>query len=215
MAAIYNATDGGASSWSVTAFTSRSSSCKTARVTERGETMILKLVVLAVLLMLAGCTTIRTARVYQDGSGTVMEALVADDWSGSGEMRFVHFDGEKFTGNYTSISEGVYNTSLTGIVGVAGRNRSTLIPSISSSSSRTQYGLASLAGDRGTSVKCVYIASLISMFPAQANTTGVCKDSQERMYTIHYTLGGDGARFPDEKTKAPDETEKRVRTPQQ
>jgi hypothetical protein len=161
-------------------------------------------VLLWVALFISGCvTTIYPVKVYQEGSGNVMEGQFAHDWSGSGKVKFTHFDGERFTGDYTSVSPQVYYSTLTGVVGVAGQNNfATVVPSVGSSSTNVYYGVTSLAGDRGTSATCKYIGNLTGLF--SFNATGVCLDTKGRKYTMHLSSDG-GAQFPNdmkEKTES-------------
>lgn len=159
------------------------------------------IVLFGLILLSGGCgTEVYQGKLYQDGSSNVMIAETANDWTGRGAVRFTHFDGEKFRGEYSTVQEEVFSTSLTTIFGASGRTRMAAVaPSFGVSRSNLFYGISNLVGDQGSSARCVYLGAKHGWL--RFNVIGLCKDSKDRTYTSHMSTE-QGAQFPDEVAPA-------------
>jgi hypothetical protein len=146
---------------------------------------------LLLLPLIASCSSFATkenarivsVRIY--GNGQITRASLATNNSGRGEIWFSARDGEQFVGEYTTIAPEVYHQDLSVFVTRVGRTP--LVSThqgFSSTASNVQYGLASAAGDRGTTVVCKYIATA-SIWTWSASATGTCLDSLGKSYTFH------------------------------
>lgn len=141
------------------------------------------------------------ARFYGENGDTAIGRF-AFNWTGSGECSITHTDGEKFTGQYTTIAPELYTTELSILLGSVGRGGTfvALAPRFGTVSSNIQYGLISAVGDRGTTGVCKYIVTIRSLFSSPPFTfVGTCLDSKGRKYTMHS--------MPDAKFDEADEQE--------
>lgn len=161
-------------------------------------TMIRANICLSALLLLGSCSfatrenaSTLTVRMY--GNGQLNRGYLAWNSSGTGEIWFSSRDGERFTGEYTTIAPEIYHQDLSVFITRIGRT-----PFLStrqgfgSTTSNVQYGLASAAGDRGTTVVCKYIAT-VSMWTWGFSATGACLDSKGKNYTLHTSSSDSGS----------------------
>ena len=149
-----------------------------------------KLAIATLALLLAstpGCSTLLQAKVYQlNQGGGVMTAEFRVGSSGHGAAYFTHQDGEPFTGTYTSIGYSEYysGVGLT-LFNVGGTPVVGTTPSLATKSSSTQYGIATMMGNRGTLMECKYVTFIRNPLLLSANILGECKDSKSRDYRLH------------------------------
>jgi hypothetical protein len=141
-------------------------------------------------------------RLY--GNGQITRAQMAWNGSGRGEIWFSARDGEEFAGEYTTISPEVYSQDLSVFITRVGRT-----PFVSTrqgfgyTTSNIQYGLASAAGDRGTTVVCKYIVS-VGMWTFGFSATGACLDSKGKNYSVHASSDAtESASLKAAETRAP------------
>src|SRR5438034_3674475 len=155
-------------------------------------------IVFAILVVITACSfatrdSASTIEVRLYGDGQLNRGYMAWNSSGRGEIWFSSRDGEKFSGEYTTIAPEVYSQDLSVLIGRVGRTRIvTSRPSFSSATSNVQYGLASAVGDRGTTVACKYVA-MVSLWTWGFTATGSCLDSKGKNYTAHASSSDSGS----------------------
>jgi len=138
------------------------------------------------------------------GDGQINRGYFAWNGSGRGEIWFKAKDGENFAGEYTTIAPEVYHQDLSIFMTRIGRT-----PFVStrqgfgSTTSNIQYGLASAAGDHGTTIVCKYIVNL-SMWTWGFSGTGTCLDSKGKNYVLHASSSdSESASLREAEMKAP------------
>lgn len=142
------------------------------------------------LIMLVGCYTRRTARLYDLNTGSVLYIDYVDDNSGAGQVEIELPSGEILRGEFTYVQD--TTTNWGGIFGSIG-GTSTTYPTLQTTQSRRtgsalslgvsqgskNQGVAVMVGNQGTVIRCEFLSD--------GNTghgNGACQDNQGNVYQL-------------------------------
>lgn len=137
-----------------------------------------RLVIVAIVLLICGCTT--NARLYNLDTGE-MTPLVAHRGAGSHGTIEGHFkSGETVKGEYQVVTQGiigwgsVYSSVSSGTTTASGSATATSI------GIGKREGAAMLVGDQGMVLQCEFIMGL------ETHGTGYCKDNRNGKYRLMF-----------------------------
>ena len=145
-----------------------------------------RIVMIAILSILAACATMRTYRpltlhLYDVAGATMLVATATNEGTGHGAIVMLLPSGERVVGEYTTLAGGVSGWGsiyALGTVGgttasVSGGNQYAIQPN-------EQQGSFAAVGDRGTAIQCEYLVN------AQNHGHGGCKDNKGTVYKLLY-----------------------------
>jgi hypothetical protein len=134
-------------------------------------------VVMCLTLVLSCCS--REVRLYPANDSASITGLIkakyVDNGLGYGTISADLPDGEHLSGEYSTQDNSTYGFGS--IIALGGASSS--LSSVSTSGS--QRGIASLIGDRGTTIQCENFANVMT-----SSGAGVCKTNKGALYQLHF-----------------------------
>jgi hypothetical protein len=131
---------------------------------------------LAVSTLLFGCA--REVRLYPTNSAASAIGLIkvnyVDNGLGYGKLEADLPDGEHLTGEYSTQDNSVYGFGS--IIALGGSSSLSAV-----SMGGSQRGIASLVGNRGTTMQCEYFANVMT-----SSGAGVCKTNKGAVFQLHF-----------------------------
>lgn len=148
------------------------------------ERLNLKIFIIGAVFLIVGCAS--TARLYPSNdlasSIGMLKATYMDYGVGGGKITINMPDGETLTGEYSTADTSSYGfgnvyASVYGTNGSAFGSGTSTMTAVSGSSP----GVASLYGDKGTSMTCEYFVNNWT-----GKGAGACKSSSGALFKLHF-----------------------------
>ncbi len=153
---------------------------------DRGYGFIMPIIFALIFLLISGCSTLRTARLYPADDKTaptgVIEAIFNAGGAGNGTVEMHAPDGEMFKGEYSIVRDGsVGFGNIFGAVFSPAASVNYSSNGMSYTSEGKSQGMVFALGGKGTRMECEFLNDNWS-----GHGYGACKTSTGLLYKLAY-----------------------------